>query len=160
MKYRRLRNSELADLEQDFVRFLSSQAITGDEWEKIKMESPLQADELIGVFSDMVFEQVLSKVEFLELKTPKDLKTFHCQPEKIVMLGLLVEGESPLDFTQGSSPEQMMQQLRLSGAKLKMYRGEKAYQKDRLQEIFEWMEKGALISKDGMMYKTLQGLTG
>ena len=158
MKYRRLRNEELAELEKEFIRFLASQAITGDEWEKIKQEKPEQAEELIGIFSDMVFEQVLKKVEYLELKTTRDIKTFRCDENKMVMIGLMIEGESTLDFTGNLAPQQMLQQLQLSGAQLQMYRGEKAFGEDRLQEIFAWMEKGALISKDGMLYRTLQSL--
>ena len=158
MRYRRLRNDELAELETEFVRFLASQAISSGEWEKIKRERPGQTNELIDIFSDMVFESVLDKVEYLELKTPKDIKTFHCGADKMVMIGLQIEGESTLDFTGNLSPQQMIQQLQLSGAKLQMYRGEKAYGENRLKAIFEWMEKGALISKDGMLYHTLLSL--
>ena len=158
MKYRRLRTDELRELEKEFVRFLSSQAIPSDEWEKIKRDQPEQADELIEIFSDMVFERVLEKVEYLELKTPRDIKTFHCGEEKMMMIGLQIDGESTLDFTGNLSPQQMLQQLQLSGAKLQMYRGEKAYGENRLGEIFGWMEKGALISKDGMLYHTLLSL--
>ncbi len=81
MKFRRFNKEELLDLEKEFARFLASQAIPADEWEKIKAEKPQQANDLIDIFSDMVFEQILDKVEYLELKTPKDLKTIHCQPE-------------------------------------------------------------------------------
>ena len=158
MKYRRLHKDELFELEKEFVRFLSSQAISSDEWEKIKIGRSDQANELIDIFSDMVFERVLKKVEYLELKTPKDIKTFHCGEEKMVMIGLEIEGKSTLDFTENLSPQQMIQQLQLSGAKLQMYRGEKAYGENRLKEIFGWMEKGALISKDGMLYHTLLSL--
>ena len=35
MKYRRLTNEELAELEKEFVRFLVSNTVTSEDWEKI-----------------------------------------------------------------------------------------------------------------------------
>ena len=52
----------------------------------------------------------------------------------------------------------MIQQLTLSGAQLKLFRGEKAYDKDRQQVLFQLMEQGALIAKDGHLYKVLNQL--
>ena len=158
MKYRRLTKEELVELEKEFTRFLASQAIPASEWEVLKSQKPNQANELMDIFSDMVFEQILQKVEYLEMKSPKDIKTIHCHENKMVMIGMLVEGNTSLNLTQNLSPEQMMQQLQLSGAKLKLFSAEKKYDKERNVEIFEWMEKGALISKDGMLFKTLSGL--
>ena len=158
MKYRRLSKEELFELENEFIRFLSSQAISSDEWKEIKENKPEVANDLIDIFSDMVFEGIIERVEYLELKTAKDYKTIFCETDKMTMLGLLIEGDSELDFTSNQSPASMMEQLQKSGAKLKMYQGQKAYSKTRNQELFEWMEKGALISKDGQMYKLLEGL--
>lgn len=155
MKYRRLRNDELEEMEKEFVTFLASNSVPSDDWEKLKNEQPEKAEQLIDLFSDIVFDKVLENVEYLEYKAPKDMKTFHFGPEKAIMLGVRVEGESRVDFTKNESPEQMSGQMLMSGAKLKMYRAEKVYQKERKLEIFDLMESGALISRDGAMYKTL-----
>lgn len=158
MKYRRLRTDELEEMETEFITFLASNSVTGEDWERLKTDHPGQADQLIDLFSDIVFDKVLDKVEYLEYKAPKDMKTFHFGPDKAVMLGVRVEGDSRIDFTRDESPEQMAGQMMLSGAKLKLYRAEKVYQKERKQELFDLMENGALISRDGAMYKTLQEL--
>lgn len=158
MKYRRLKKDELAELEPQFIRFLAANSVTAGEWEKLKQEEPEKAGRLIDYFSDLVFEKVLQDIRYLEYKTPRDIKTFRCGPEKIVMLGLKVEGDTQLDFTQNHSPEQMMQMVQLSGAKLQLYRGEKEYKQEREQELFNMMENGARISKDGALYKTLESL--
>ena len=158
MKYRRLSKAELASLEAEFIRFLASNTVTAQDWEKIKTETPEKAEGLIDIFSDLVFENTLKKVQYLELKQPKDIRTFHCQEDKISMIGLLIEGNTQLDLTQNLAPEQMISMLQLSGAELKMYSGERAYQKEREVELFELMEQGALISRDGHLFKTLQGL--
>ena len=58
MKYRRLNEAELKDLEQDFIRFLASNQVTADDWKKLKDSKSDQADGLIGLFSDQVFDKV------------------------------------------------------------------------------------------------------
>jgi hypothetical protein len=158
MKYRRLTTDELQELENEFILFLSSNQVTAPEWTTIKAEQPEKADELIDLFSDIVFENTLAKIEYLEYKEPKDIKTFHCQEDKIVMLGMIVEGESNIDFTKETSPDQMMGQMKLSGARLKLYQAEKAYSPNREDELFKMLESGCLISKEGTMFKTLEQL--
>ncbi len=158
MKYRRLRQDELQELESDFVKFLAANTVTAQEWVKLKEEEPEKAERLIELFSDIVFDQILERVEYLELKTPKDFRTFQCQEDRIEMLGLLVDGKTEFDFTQNLSPQQMMANIQLSGAKLKMYRGERTYKTDRKLEVFALMEQGALISKKGEMFHTLKNL--
>ena len=158
MKYRRLRFDELQGLEKDFINFLAANSVTSDDWEKLKNESPDKAEQMIEIFSDMIFEQTLKKVDYLEQKSAREIRTYHCGSEKINMIGILVEGETTLDFRQNLDPQQMMAQLSLSGASLKLFKGEKIYKKDRNQELFDLMEIGALISRDGHLYKTLSQL--
>ena len=91
----------------------------------------------------------------------KRIKQFKENPagfDKIIMLGNKTNGSSNLDFTKNESPAQMMDQVQKSGAQLQLYSGQKAYQPNREQELFKMMESGALISKDGAMYHTLEGL--
>ncbi len=157
MKYRRLTNNELAELESEFIRFLVSNTVTGDDWEKLKQDNPEKAEKLIEIFSDIVFDKTIAKVHFLQLKTPKDLKIFYCKKEEIELLGLKIEGESSLDFTEDLPPDEMMAKLQSSNAKLQMYSASKKYKVTREKEIFEIMEWGGLIS-DGKLYKTLKDL--
>ena len=56
MRFRRLTKNELEHLEEDFVRFLASNQITADEWEKFKTEQPQKVHELLDIFSDIVLE--------------------------------------------------------------------------------------------------------
>lgn len=160
MKYRRLRQEELKDLQPDFVAFLASNTITADDWEKIKKDTPDKADELIGMFSDIIFDKVLQNASYLEYKTVNDIKTFHFLADKIVMNGLFVEGNIEFDFKKEMGPEQMMSELKSSGAKLKLYTAEKQYKIGKQEEAFKMIENGALISKDGAIFKLLEGLKG
>lgn len=158
MKYRRLDNDELRELEDSFVRFLASHQLTAEDWQRLKTDQPERVDTLIEQFSDLVFERVLNEIEYLEFKSPKDIQTFHCEPDRIQLLGIRVEGISTINFTDNEQPEIMLGQLLRSGAKLKMYQGEKPYKKERNLELFEMMESGCKISKDGALFKALQAL--
>ncbi len=157
MKYRRLTVEELEQLEQDFIRFLATNSITGEDWVKMKSNNPKKSNEFIDLFSDLIFDRTLKKVEHLEFKTPNDIKLFHCLENKIVMLGLFIEGNSDIDFTKPTNPQSMLDQLKKSSAQLKLYQAEKQFSKQREMELFEMMENGCLISK-GELFRTLQQL--
>lgn len=156
MKYRRLTEAELDEVEPQFIRFLASNQITADDWQKLKTESPDKVERLIEIFSDIVFDKVLEDVEFLEFKTPHDLKAFRFFEDKAVMNGMKVEGETEVDLTEQLNPQQLSQQLQLTGAKLKLYTAEKVYKESRKTEIFKLMEGGALISRSGTLFKSLE----
>jgi hypothetical protein len=158
MKYRKLTIEELVGLEKDFIKFLAANGIPGPDWEKIKAEDPEKADQLIELFSDIIFDKTLEQIEYLEFKSPKDIKTFHCQPDKIIMNGIMIEGEAPIDFTQSQDPQEMSELLAGGGGKLKLYTAQKAYHPSKKEELFKMMEGGALISKDGALFKTLESL--
>jgi len=157
MKFRRLSNEELAELEKEFVRFLASNSVTGDDWVKIKAEQPQKAEQLIELFSDIVIEKTLSRIQYLEYKAPKDVKTFFCEKEKITMIGMQIKGESELDFTKGSKGEEMIEALKNSNAQVQLYQAEKGYKPDRPTELFRMMESGCLIS-DGSLFKMLSAM--
>jgi hypothetical protein len=158
MKYRRLTTEELAELETEFIRFLVSNTVTGDDWEKIKKEDPKKAVGLIEIFSDIVFDKTISKIEYLEMKTPKDLKIFRCNKDDIELMGLKIEGESDLDLTADISSEEMMVKLQSSDAKLQLYSANKKYKNEnREQELFQMMQWGSLIS-DGKLFHLLRTL--
>lgn len=158
MKYRRLRPDELEQLEKEFIHFLVANGIPGPDWEKMKAKDAEKAGQLIELFSDVIFDKTLEQLQYLEFKSPKDIKTFHCREDKIVLNGLRIEGETPLDLTITQDPQEMMRQLSAGSAQLRLYTAQKDYHPSRKEELFRMMENGALISRDGALFKTLEGL--
>ncbi len=158
MKYRRLSNAELQELEKDFVKFLATTHVTADDWVKLKENDPLKVEELIEIYSDIVYDKTLKKLEYLEFKTRHDIKTFHCQAEKMVLMGIAVAPNSGVDFTQDLSSQRIMEKLKQTNQDLQIYTAEKVYNGDREKELFQMMESGCLISKDGYLFKTLSTL--
>lgn len=159
MKYRRLMMEELQELEAEFVRFLASNTVTADEWETLKVASPDKAERLIELFSDIVFEKVIEKVEYLEHRSPSDLRLFQCLPDKIRLIGIRATGIEGLDFSAHPTAEAMIQQVQQAPAgSLKLYSAEKAYTNGaRAQELFKMMEEGCLIA-DGRLFQTIEAL--
>ena len=66
MKYSRLTKEQFEELNQEFSTFLATQAIDKAEWNKIKAEKPEVAEQELDVFSDLIWEGVLSKATYLE----------------------------------------------------------------------------------------------
>ncbi|PHI21653.1 hypothetical protein CEQ90_02250 [Lewinellaceae bacterium SD302] len=160
-KYRRLRRDELEEVRPQFVKFLAVNGIDGASWTRIKADDPKRTDALLLQFSQIVFQGVIDKVEYLLQRSKRDLRTYHCQADKIVMNGMMIEGTTDLDLSnENISPEEMLRQMRASGASVKLYAGERKYRDgDRDQDIFLLMEQGALISDDHM-FRTLEKLKG
>lgn len=157
MKYRRLSNEELKQLEPDFIRFLAANSIPGPDWEKIKTNKPEQAHALIDQFSDVVMEKVLENLKYLEFKSAKDIKLFYCGKEKMVLRGLQISGDAAIDLRQSIPADELMTKLQSSNSKIETYTAEKAYAKERKMELFTMLENGCLIS-DGKLFEVLRDL--
>ena len=77
MKYARLTKEQLEELHQEFINFLATQSITADEWNKLKTEKPAVAEQEVDVFSDLVWEGVLTQAAYLENISAQHLYLFH-----------------------------------------------------------------------------------
>ncbi len=157
MKYRRLTDPELKELEKEFVNFLVANTITADDWLKIKEFDPEKAEVLIELFSDVVLDKVLKKVQFIEHRDERDLIVFHCGKDEIELFGLTVSEELAIDLTNEASVISMLLNSEMLDGKVKSFRQTKPYIKAREVEIFEMIQSGCLITDDSI-YNTLKGL--
>lgn len=156
MKYRRFTSEELSLLEPDFVRYLALNGIPAAEWEQLKVSQSPKVEELIEQFSEAVFERTLQELSFLEFHSPKDIKTFHCQKEKIVLVGLTLDGTKENEVFTAENLADVLQKIQNGAIEARLYTSEKPYQNgDREAELFRMIENGARISRDGQLFKTL-----
>ena len=65
MKYRKLTKEQFESLHQEFAQFLATQKIDIYKWNKMKSQNSALVEDELCVFSDMVWEDVLNKVEYL-----------------------------------------------------------------------------------------------
>ena len=145
VKYRKLSQNELKEFEKEFINFLVVNSITADEWVEIKANQKDKAEGIIDKFSDVIFESILRKANYLEFVSPKSIKCFQCLADEIVLVGVDAPKESNLDFTK---------QINSNFDNLEVYTSTKKYKKQRELEIFDLIKAGAQIS-DGELFKKL-----
>lgn len=149
MKYERLTREQLEELHEEFSRFLASQQITKDEWDKIKTEKPQVAEEELDLFSDLVWEGVLNKVEYLEHFSPQQIFMFHFQEEVIDLIGIKLDNQAvDLQTTEGYN----WLRNNLMNDDVNLYTSQKPITEDRNKDIFALIKQGARITK-GDLYK-------
>ena len=98
MKYPRLTKEQFEELNQEFINFLATQSITAEEWKEIKEQKPEVAEEELDVFSDLVWEGVLSKVEYLENIAPQHMYLFKVDGLQLRLIGLKIKVDT-IDLT-------------------------------------------------------------
>lgn len=149
MRFRRLSTEELENLKDDFIQFLASQQITATDWEKMKKKEEEQVHQLLDIFSDIVFEKVFSRIEYLQHRSKNAIKVFHCQEEVLTMTGLQIEDQTK-DLTNAEDLALLSNPDRLQG-KVKIFQIEKEYTKSRPDDVFEMIERnGCQLAPDGM----------
>jgi len=154
MKYSRLTKEQFEELHQEFARFLASQSITGDEWEKIKQEKPEVAEEELDVFSDLIWEGTLSKVLYLENWSENQIYLFFFGESQIELIAVKTSNKN-IDFTTQEGIDWL--EKNIGEDTVEIYEGTKEYSDEKNLEIFNFIKQGAIITK-GQFYKNLKKL--
>lgn len=149
MKYTRLTKEQLEEMHEEFIRFLASQAIDAKEWEELKTHKPDVAEEEIDVFSDLVWENVLNKVEYLEHFSPQHLYLFKIGSEHISLIGIKLDNET---INLATRDGYAWLQKHLLDEEVTLYTSTKAMTDDRNQDVFALIKQGANITK-GELYR-------
>ncbi|AFL81860.1 hypothetical protein Aeqsu_2400 [Aequorivita sublithincola DSM 14238] len=148
MKYARLTKEQFEELHQEFINFLATQSITGEEWKKLKAEKPEVAEQELDIFSDLIWEGVLNKVSYLEHISPKQLMLFHISEAFMELIAIKVEDDN-VDITTAYGYKWLQQNLHDDTVSL--YTSTKAIKDDRNIDVFAIIQQGSLITK-GELY--------
>jgi len=152
MKFRVLTHEELEPLKEDFIKFLSANTITGDDWGSIKKDKPREAETLLEMFCDIVWEKSLEKIIFLEHRDQKYLKVFRCGEEEIEMVGFSVMAKNAPSLLQDETFEKLGSgDLKFSELEAEFYTSRKAT-KELLLEKFKMMEEGCIPCTEAYFY--------
>lgn len=149
--YRDLSIEELKHFEQEFKEFLAVNGIDAELWIQIKKEDSDKVNQLISSFSDVIYNSVLLKMEYIEFATEKDIKYFHYGKEKAELIGLESDSISFLD------KDAVLKAIEDNEVTIKTYRTSKSYTKSRESELFFMIKNGCQPS-DGKMFKLLEKL--
>lgn len=143
MKYRQLTKEQFESLHEEFARFLASQSIDKKEWEEIKTQKPHIAEEEMNVFSDVVWDDVLTRTAYIEHFSPKTINLFKCNKEEIQRIVIQINKE--INVLEQEGYEWLLKNPQDEA--IEYLQGEKKYTKERNPEIFDLLEKGGNISK-------------
>lgn len=142
MKYRQLTKEQFEELHNEFATFLASQSIDVNEWNIIKKEKPNVAEEEMNIFSDMVWDDVLSKTKYIEHFSPKTINLF--KTEETIIKRIVVKISNDKNLQQQEGLEWLLKNP-LDNS-IDIFKGSKKYSLKRNNEIFELIEKGGSIS--------------
>ena len=146
-KYRVLTSEELQALEKEFIDFLVVNGITASDWEQMKENQKVEAEQMLVLFSDVIFEGIMRKTQFLEYWEPSGIKAFHCLQSEIRLVGVEAKPGNELDFMK--TP---LQEIFQDPSALSVYGSGKPYAKIRESEIFAMMQQGCQRT-NGDLYK-------
>ncbi len=144
MKYSRLTKEQFEELRQEFINFLATQSITAEEWKTIKKNKPEVVEQELDVFSDLVWEGVLKKVNYLEHISLNQMHLFHCLEKEMRLIALKVQNEG-VDLTTKEGFHWLRENL-LSDD-VEFFTAKKAYSDDKALDKFKLIEQGAIITK-------------
>ena len=156
MKYSRLTKEQFDELRPEFINFLATQSITADEWEQLKVKKPQVAEDELDVFSDLIWEGVLSKVSFLENISPSHMHLFHCAEKEMKLISVKVMNPDVdlttkvgFDWFKKNWQSDFVEYLTAS----------KAYSEDPNLDKFKLIKQGAIITQ-GDLYQWFDKIIG
>ncbi len=154
MKYTRLTKEQFEELHPEFVNFLSTQAIDKAEWDKIKLKTPEIAEQELDVFSDLIWEGVLTRAEFLEHFSKNHIFLFQCfenHIQSIVLKSLVPE----TNFLTKDGLQWLSDNMFTDNIEMKT--GKKEFTDERNFSIFELIQQGSFLS-DGQLFKQINDI--
>ncbi len=154
MKYKRLTKEQFESLHQEFANFLATQSIDKKEWDQIKSVTPEIAEQELDVFSDLIWEGVLTNAQFLEHFSKNHIFLFHCQ-EKFIQSIVIKSLVAEVDFMNKDGLQWLSDNLFTET--VEMHIGKKEYDGNRNEAIFNLITEGAILS-DGQLYIQINGI--
>jgi hypothetical protein len=151
IKYIRLTKEQLEELHQEFINFLASQTITSKEWAKLKEERPEAAEQELDVFSDLIWEGVLKKTEYLENISRDHINLFWTGDDSMSLIVIKILDPS-VDVTKDSGLIWLQENI-LSDY-VEIFTASKDYSADRSLDKFNLIKQGAIIS-EGELYRSI-----
>ena len=152
MKYTRLSKEQFESLNEKFAVFLAAQSIDKIQWDQIKSQIPSLTEELLDLFSDMVWDQSLDKIIYLENRSDHHLFLFKCEDSRIDLTLIKLKEDCP-SLMQKDYKQWLVGHL--SDPRVTIFESSRSFPEDFKDEKFKLMNKGATIS-DGETFEDLK----
>ena len=156
MKYTRLTKEQFEELHQEFINFLATQSITAEEWADIKKNKPEVAEQELDVFSDLVWEGVLTQAKYIENISPQHIYMFQFEDTSISLIGLKLTNQN-IDLTTSEGFGWLRENLLDDSVEL--FTAKKDFSDDKLMDKFELIQQGGHITR-GELFMYFDKLVG
>jgi len=153
MKYSRLTKEQFEELHQEFINFLATQSITGEEWDNLKTNKPELAEIELDVFSDLIWEGALNKAKYLEHISPQNIHLFALNENNMHLIGIKLKNEQDLTTKEGFN----WLRHNLMDEAVEFVQAKKEYSDDPHMDKFTLIQQGSVITK-GELYKYMYKL--
>lgn len=153
MKYTLLTKEQFESLHDEFAKFLATQSIDVKEWRTIKSDKPEMALEEMKIFSDIVWEDVLTKTTYIEHYSKQSLNLFKCNEKEILRIAIQIGWDIDLQSQKGM--EWLLKNA--TDNSVEIFKGAKTYNSDRNSELFDLIQKGGMIT-DGKIFEYFKNL--
>ena len=148
MKYLRLTKEQFEELHQEFINFLATQSVTADEWANLKVNKPELAETELDVFSDLIWEGVLNKAEYLEHISAQHMYLFKLGEDNMHAIVINLKNDVDITTTEGYN----WLRDNLMDDNVEFLHADKDYTEDKNLDKFGMIEQGAVITK-GDLFK-------
>ena len=143
MKYSRLTKEQFDSLHQEFINFLATQTITASEWESIESSKPEVAEQELDIFSDLVWEGVLSKAKYLENISAQQLFLFRIDASEMQLIVVKVTN-AEIDITSAEGYKWLQENF--ASDEVEFFTATKDFSEDKNLDIFSLIQQGAVIT--------------
>ncbi|WP_066217697.1 DUF6495 family protein [Formosa haliotis] len=147
MKYTRLTKEQFEELHQEFINFLATQSIDANEWKTIKDTKPEVAEQELDVFSDLVWEGVLTSAKFLEHISGQHMHLFSLGETNMHLIAIKLKNDKDLATQEGFN----WLRENLLHDDVEFLQANKTYSEDKKLDIFKLIQQGAVITR-GELY--------
>ncbi len=149
VKYRYLTDEELKEFEEEFKHFLIANGLHAEEWEKLNDEDPDKAIEVVGLFSNLIFDKVYDKTKFIVHVDNKVLKAFKFYEDKALLIGVDYKGK--LNFPN----ENILEFINENASEMLIYSTSKSFPKEKRNDEMHFLVKLGSNFSDGKIFNFL-----
>ena len=139
-------------VEDDFSNFLYDHGYSPFEWTVLQDQYSEQALNLLGDYSDLIFDRLVKDVKYLEFRSNKQLKAIECHKDYMISIGVEIPEQSNINLTDISSLQAIDQR---DDEAYRCYRKIDQYHQDRDHAIFDMIESGCYVV-DSSVFDQLQ----
>lgn len=154
MKYTRLTKEQFEELHPEFTNFLATQAIDKAEWDQLKIENPDVAEQELDVFSDLIWEGVLTRAVYLEHFSKNHIFLFKSDVQFIESI-VLKSVDKNVNFLTKEGLQYVSDHLFTDLIEMKI--GKKFFEEERNVALFQLIQQGAILS-DGHLYNQIDSI--